>query len=172
MKVLSVVAVMLTFLFVGNANAQTLKVGVVDLEKIVTEMPEFKKSEKELEVLRNKYTAELETRSKQFQSDVSDYQKQKSMMPVTQQQSTEQKLQQTQMELQQYQMEKFGQQGEISTKRMEALKVLEEKIMDFIEKVAKKEKLTLVLNKKLGVLYADNKFDITYKVLDIIKTGK
>jgi len=172
MKLFSILTIMFAIVFTGQANAQSLKVGVVDVEKIVSEMPEYQKSEKEIESLSKTYQADLQAKTMKLQTEFENYQKQKSMMPITQQEATEKELQTQQMELQKFQNEKFGQQGELAAKRNAALKILEEKIMNYIEKIAKKEKLNLILNKKLGVLYSDKKFDITYKVLDLINTGK
>ena len=110
--------------------------------------------------------ADLEARFK-------DYQKQKAMMPADQQQQTEQELQALNQQILQFQQMKFGQNGEVQQTQMKMLEPLRAKIKDAIDDVTKAENLTLILDKSTEtVLFADDKFDITFKVLDTLKRGK
>lgn len=93
-------------------------------------------------------------------------------MTQDQQLATEQELQALNQQVMQFQQTKFGQQGELAMKRLELLQPLRNKIKEAIDKVAAAEKLTIVLDSSTeSVLFADDKLDITFKVLDMLKRG-
>jgi outer membrane protein len=154
------------------ANAQAVKIGVVDSEKIVMELPEALEADKLLKDLSKTYQDSLMKLDQNVKVLYQEYQSQSAMMTDQQKQAKEQIIVQLQQEMQAFNQEKFGQQGEIYQKRMELLKPIREKVTKAIEDVAKKEKITIVLEKNTGiVLYSDNKYDITFKVLDLLKRG-
>lgn len=159
--------------FVGFTALQAqMKVGVVDLDEIGKNMVEAKDAEKVMAERSKKVQDTLQIMQAKFEEDLAGYQKQKSMMPVEQQQAKEQDLQAQQMAFQQYYQDKLGQQGELAQLRAELLLPIREKINVAIEKVAKEEKISIVLDKaNPTLLYADDALDITFKVLDQLKRG-
>jgi outer membrane protein len=64
--------------------------------------------------------------------------------------------------------------GEYYRKNDELLQPIKDQIMKGIEEAAKKEGLTFVFDKAGDVilLYADQTYDITFTVLDMLKRGK
>ena len=141
------------------AQKSELKIGVVDIEVILKEIG-------------TKWQDTLLTMKKDFDDKVATYQKQKSLKTPAQQQQEEESLQQLQMQLMQYQEAKFGQQGELAVMREQYLDPIRAKVKTAIDKVSKDEKISLVFDKSSSaLLYFDDKFDLTYKVLDIIKRG-
>lgn len=161
------------FLFSKTANAQKgLKIGVVDIETIVKTMPEAATADKKLQDLSKKYRDSLVSLEKKFNSKMEKYNKQKAMMTPKQQKKEEQSLQQIQMDYQKFQQEKLGAQGELAQTREKLLSPIRKKVKIAIEKIAKKEKMSFVLDKSTPILlYAEDKYDITFSVLDLIKRG-
>jgi Skp family chaperone for outer membrane proteins len=160
----------LSALFAQQAPA--LKIGIVDIEVILKEMPEAVDADKRLKEIGTKWQDSLLAMKKTFDDKVALYQKQKSMKTAEQQQKEEEALQNLQMQLMQYQETKFGQNGELNITREKFLDPIRNKVRTAIQKVAKDEKISLVLDKtSQAILYFDDKFDLTYKVLDNIKRG-
>jgi outer membrane protein len=157
----------------GQANAQKqFKVGFVNVELIVTEMPEAQEADKMLKELGQKYQDTLLALQSEFEKRMKDYNKQKSMMPADKQAQEEEALKSLQMQIMQFREEKFGQTGEISQLREQYLAPIREKVRDAIEKVANEEGMSVVLDKgSSAVLFNKEKLEITYKVLDRIKRG-
>lgn len=112
---------------------------------------------------------------KDLQSKLEDYQKQQGMMTDPKKKEQEQKLYEQDGQIKQLQQQKFGQGGEIAQQRDKIFAPVREKIVKAIQSVAKEEKMNFVLDKTPDVsivLYADQQFDITFKVLDRLKRGK
>lgn len=167
----SVFILAILFLSFSATQAQ-MKVGVVDLDEIGKNMVEAKDAEKLLAERTKKVQDTLTQMQAKLEEEFAAYQKQKSMMPLEQQQAKEQDLQAQQIGLQQYYQDKLGQQGEIVQLRMDLLAPIREKIEKAIDKVAKEENLTIVLDKaNPALLYSQDSLDITFKVLDQLKRG-
>ena len=79
-----------------------------------------------------------------------------------------------QQDIEAFQQEKFGQpNGEYFIRQEQLISPIREKIMNAIEVIKNEEGYHFVFDKSndLFLLYADPKFDITYRVLDKLKRG-
>lgn len=155
-----------------STNAQNLKIGIVDVAVVVESMPEAAQGEKYIKEISTKYQDTLLSMQKNLEEKLAQYRKQQTMMPKDQQQKTEEELQGQNQQLMMYQQSKFGQTGELAKIRENVLTPLREKVVSAIKEVAKAEKMNFVFDKtNASVLYAEDKFDITYSVIDKIKRG-
>jgi len=71
----------------------------------------------------------------------------------------------------QYREQKFGQNGELFQKQEEFMKPIQNKIFNALEKIAKDEGYDFVFDKsgEILLLYANEKYDLTNKVLQALK---
>lgn len=171
-SVAAVCAVLMLISFSQQVVAQQ-KIGYVNSEKVLSELPEAKIAQGNLESVVKGWQDELEKMSKSLQAKYEDYQKQQSMMNDQAKQAKQKELVDEEQKINQYKQEKFGAQGELAVQREKVMKPIQEKVFKAIEKVAKTEKLSFVLDKAtdVPVLYADPAFDYTYKVIDLLKRG-
>jgi len=169
---LVVVALLLS---VNNVKAQKekpLKIGIVDVEMIVKELPEAMEADKKLQELAQTFRDSLLSIEKIFAGKMEQYNKQKTMMNLEQQKKEEESLQQIQIEYQKFQQEKLGAQGELAQTREKLLAPIREKVRSAIQSVAKKETMNFVLDKASPMLlFAEDQFDITFSVMDLLKRG-
>ncbi len=141
--------------------------GVVDINLIVEQMPEAKDADAKLKEMQKTLQDTLVKMQETFQKKVDDYQKKKTMMPADQQQKQEQALLEEQQKMQQFYNERLN---EIQNKREEFLEPIRNKVKSAIQSVAKEENLPIVFDKG-NLLFSEDKYDITFKVLDKIKRG-
>lgn len=153
-----------------TANAQAVKLGYVDTETILKQLPDALEADKKLKDVASKYQDTL----KKFEDDLKNryeaYKKQEAMMTPDAKKKEEDALKGIQQVYMQYQEEKFGQTGEVARMRETFMTPIREKILTTIKEVSKEEKISFVFDKtNPGLLYAEEKADITFKVLDKIK---
>lgn len=163
------------FLSCGLLFAQTEKIGYVDSQIILTQLPAAIKAQGELDALTNKWTATLDSMNQALQQAYDDYQKQANTMTEENKLTVQQTLVEKQQTMENFRREKFGQQnGEIYRKNEEIFAPIKENIFKSIEEVAKREGMKFVFDKagEVILLYADPQYDITYQVLDNLKRGK
>ena len=163
-------------LFAGSTfiSAQTQKLGYVDSQVILAQLPEAIKAQGDLNAFSNSLTAHLDSMRADYQKALANYQKKANTMPEKEKQSVQQKLVNQENEVVNYNREKFAQgTGEIYKKQDEIFGPVKSKIYKAIKDVAKKEDVKFVFDKAGDVilLYADPASDLTYKVLDYLKTG-
>jgi outer membrane protein len=166
----------MVFFLAGSAviSAQSQKLGYVDSQKILTQLPEAIKAQGDLDALSNLWSAHLDSMRADYQQALADYQKKADLMPDQEKQATQQKLVNQENEVVTYNRQKFAQgTGEIYKKQDEIFGPVKSKIYKAIKEVAIKEGMKFVFDKAGDVvlLYADSAFDLTYKVLDYLNTG-
>lgn len=171
------ISLLLFFFLLTSANifAQSgAKIGHVDSEVILQQLPEAIKAQGELDALISKWNAEIDTLTLKLQQEFQDYQKQAANMPEAKRAEVEQQLVQKQRAIEELRRSRFSQGGEVYKKQDELLKPVKEKVFKAIEEVAKDEGMQYVFDKTgdILLLYADSQFDITFKVLDKLKRGK
>lgn len=166
--------VLCAIVFVLQTNAQQkatsqvpLAFGVVDVNVILEQLPEAKDADAKLKEMQKSLQDTIMKMQEALQKKVDSYLKQKSLMPADQQQKQEQALQEEQQKMQQFYNEKLT---EIQNKREEFLDPIRNKVKSAIQSVAKEENLSIVFDKG-NILFSEDKYDITFKVLDKIKRG-
>jgi outer membrane protein len=169
--------VLVALLFSGSfiQAQQPLKIGYVDSQVILTQLPEAIKAQGDLDALTNKWTAQIDSMTKELQESYADYQKQQGTMKEDKKQQVQQQLVEKQQTIEGFRRQKFAQgQGEIYKENEKIFAPIKEKIYKTISDVAKKEGMQFVFDKTGDVLllYADSSFDITYQVIDSLKRGK
>ncbi|MBR9975883.1 MAG: OmpH family outer membrane protein [Bacteroidetes bacterium] len=157
-----------------TAGAQNLKIGFVDSQKIFEGLPEAQEVQTQLDAQLGLWQDTLDIMARSFQTDFEAYQAQQGMMSEEAKQTKQQELMRMQQEVTDYRTRKFGQTGDAARLRQSMLQPLQAKVLKAIEEVAKQEKLNFVFDKiedAAMLLYAEAKFDYTFKVLDYLKRG-
>ncbi len=166
-----------------NLTFAQVKVGYVDSEVIIKQLPEAQEVQKKLEALQKQYLdtitakeSDLKTKADDFKTKYENAQKQAEAgtLNADQLKALETELGALQVEIQKeeqdfYEYKQQVQQLLIST-QAELFKPVKEKIIDVIGQVAKELKYNFVLDKSgETLLYGDKEMDLTFKVLDKLK---
>jgi outer membrane protein len=165
---------LISLLFLGsNIWAQNLKLGFVDSQVILTQYSEAIKAQGDLDALTNRWSAQVDSMTLDYQQALADYQKQANTMTEERKLEAQQNLIAKEQTILDFRRQKFGQTGEIYQRQEEIFNPVKMKIYAAIEHVAKAEGMQFVFDKSgdIILLYADSAFDITYQVLDRLKRG-
>jgi outer membrane protein len=182
-KYLTAIIAIVSCLFQGEAFSQ-IKVGYVDSEVILKQLPEAQKVQSQLEGLQKLYLDTIQTRETELKSKAETFKAEYDAA----QKKVESGAVTTEAEMKALQEEIGGMQQEIQTlgegldnykqtvqnsllqTQAELFKPVKEKITKTIEDVAKSMKINFVFDKADGtMIYGDKDFDITFKVLDKLK---
>ena len=174
MKKYFVIAAVL-FFAAGFVSAQTQqKIGFVDSQIILTQLPEAIKAQGDLDALANSWTNQLDSMTQSLQQEYADYQKQANTMPEDKRTAAQQTLIQKEQNIQEFRRQKFAQQtGELYKRQEEIFNPIKERIYKAIQEVAAAEGMQFIFDKSgdIILLYADPTFDMTYRVMDKLKRG-
>ena len=151
-----------------------LKVAVVDVEKIAKELPEAIEADKKLTEVKNRMLDTIKVMEQKFKDKYEAYTKGRAMMTADAQKKEEEDLRGMQAAYSAFQEENFGNQGSLVRKRNELLQPVLAKIQEAIQAVSKEEGLSFVFDKAASavLVFADDKYDVTFKIIDHMKRAK
>tara|TARA_R110001583_G_scaffold177418_2_gene332632 strand:- start:131347 stop:131865 length:519 start_codon:yes stop_codon:yes gene_type:complete len=159
---------LLALVFVGTSvSAAELKIGVVNAGAVLDQSPQKTQALSRLEKEFSARGKSLEGKLKALRADQDKLSKDGAILGADEQKSKERKILSDQRELKRLQDEYSE---DLSIRRNEELRKLEQKIAQTIVDLAKKESYDLVVYQ--GVIYASDKVDMTAKVLALLKAQK
>jgi outer membrane protein len=165
MKTLITSLFILIFASANVMAADAPKIAYVSVEKILTEAPQVQAvNDSMLERFGGRKT-ELQEMEKEINEMQEDYKRNELVM-------TEDKLNELKNDviakIQEFKQKEAVLQQEVATVRNQELAVLQQSVRSIIEDIAKSEKYDLILTSE-GVAYANDKLDISNKVLERMK---
>ena len=156
----------LFFIFTTSVFSAELKIGIVDVNKILKEAPQTISANKKLEKEFGSRTEKLKAKIQALQADEKKYQKESLTLSDDQRDKTEKSLQQRRIEAQRLEREL---REDMDLRRREEIGDLQEKINLTIDKIAADEKYDLILYN--GIAFASANVDITNQIIKALGGG-
>lgn len=145
-----------------------VKIGYVDSETIMKQLPEAQEAQRKVDVLIQQWQAELQRMKDEWKSKYDEYERRKLILTDEARAQMERELSELDRKIADFQMQKFGPDGELYRKQDELVKPIQNKIFNAIKEVAVEEGFDFVFDKsgEILLLYANEKYDLTQKVLN------
>lgn len=145
-----------------TAFSQETKVGTIDVDFILGQMPEIEGVQKQVQDYKKELEVELQKKMKALEDGVKVYQTEEPSLTILQK-----KKKQDSLVAMENDIGKFQQNGNqlILIKQEEYMQPLYKKVGAALEKVAQAAGYTQVLLRDNNVVYVDNRFDLTMAVL-------
>ncbi len=142
--------------------AQETKVGTIDIDFVLSKMPEIKGVDQQVQDYKKGLENELQKKIEDFQLKVSAYKADEANLTINQKQVRQDSLVNLENDI-----TKFQQNGNqlILIKQEEFMQPLYTIVGDALEKIAQAGGYTQVLLRDNSVVYVDNRFDLTIAVL-------
>ena len=152
-------------------NFAQLKIGYVDSNTILKELPDAQDAQKTIDALVQEWKDELQKMQKELDAKSADFEKRKLIMSDNKRLEVENEITKMKNDTNNYRQSKFGFQGELYTQQEEIMKPVQNKIFLAIESVAEDEELDYVFDRSGDILflYANEDYDITSLVLELLK---
>jgi outer membrane protein len=164
-KVILVASFFLTVL--GTSAQQGLKMGYVDTDYILSNIPEYKAAEKELDKVSVDWQKEVEAKYNEIDKLYKSYQADAILLTDDMKKKRENEIINKEKEAKDLQKQHFGVDGDLFKKRQELVKPIQDKVFSAIKAVAEKSGLGMILDKsgQVAILYANSKYDKSDDVL-------
>lgn len=159
------------FLFIAGAAFAQLKIGYVDSDTILDQIPDAQDAQQKLDALISEWQEELRKMESEFQKKYNDYEERKLIMSEQKRVEKEKELVKMEDDIAKYRQQKFGVNGELFKNQEEVMKPVHNKIFNVIQEVAEEEDLDFVFDRSGDILflYAKEEYDITSLVIDKLK---
>ncbi len=157
----------LTIVLFAGMFSYAQKFACVDSEYILNNLPEYKQAQKELEEVSMQWQKDIENKLAEVDRMYKSYQAEALLLPEDLKTKKENEIVAAEKEAKALQKQRFGSEGDLSKKRSELIKPIQDKIYNAIEKIAKEKNYSLILDKASGatVLFVDSKTDVSDLVL-------
>lgn len=149
------------------AQGGAAKFGYVDTDYIMSQIPEFKAAQSELEKTSMQWQKEIEAKFSEVDKLNKAYQADAILLTDDMKKKREIEIGNREKEAKDLQKQRFGVDGEFYKKRQELVKPIQDKVYNAIKAVAEKNALGFILDKsgQVSILYANSKYDKSDDVL-------
>ena len=150
---------------IGTLSAQ--KIGYINTEEILNEIPDYVEAQNQLNALSDKYRATIDAELEKIERLYQNYQSNRNTMNATQRQNFENEIISKERVVQEKQKIYFGEDGIMAKKAEELLSPIRNEVDKAIEEVAKLGGYDLIVDLAAlqGVVYKNENLDLTRFVL-------
>lgn len=170
MKITSISSLLL-FLLINTVSSAQLKIGYVDSNTIMDNLPDVEDARQKIDALIQEWQNELKKMESDLKAKQDDYEKRK--LILTEQTSSEMlaEISKLEKDIKEFRDKKFGANGELFVKQDELMKPIQNKVFNVIKEIALEEDLDFVFDRSgdFLFLYAKEEYDLTAKVLERLK---
>ena len=166
-------------LFVGlcvavlsGAGFAQMKIGHINSEAIMQNLPEAQDAQKSLDAMVAQWEGELKKMQDDWKKKYDDYDRRKLILTDQTRMETERQLRELDQQISDFRNKKFGQNCELFQKQNDVMKPIQNKIFKVLEEIAKDDGYDYVFDKSgdILLLYATEKHDLTEQVLRRMKS--
>lgn len=159
------------FLFLASILSYELEAqrfGYVDANFILSQMPDYKAAEEEVDALSKAWQEEISKMKSEIQTMYDELKAEEVLLTKEMVDERRKKIKVKEEALKEYQQKTFGYDGLLFLKRQELIQPVQDKIYEAIEDIARQKKLHIMFDKSgdLVMLYTDPRYDYTDFVLE------
>lgn len=149
------------------------KIGVVDTEYILNQMPKYKEAKQRLDAQIKTWQQELQALQSEYQRKKAAFESEKVLLVGEQLKQREKEVLDLERNIKTTTSLRFGIDGEAQELRTTLVQPFQDKIWNAIQQVAEKRLLGIVLDKNDNrVLFLNKRYDYTERVLDLLLERK
>lgn len=157
-----------SILLIASTFTFSQKYAYIDSEYILSNIPEYKDAQNEIDNLSKQWQKEIEQKLKEVDNMYKAFQNESVLLPEEMKKKRENEIIAAEKEAKELQKKRFGKDGDLFKKRQDLIKPIQDKVYNAIEKRAQEKNFVFVFDKagSLTIIYADAKYDISDEILD------
>src|SRR6185437_4131445 len=150
------------------------KMGYVDTEFILNQIPEYKAAKAETDKIAVDWQKEIEAKYSEINKLNEIYQVEKILLTDELCKKREKIIEDKKNDVKTLEQQRFGTEGDLFKKRMELMKPIQDKVYNAVKSVAEKSKLAIVFDRAndLLLLHVNPKYDKSEEVLAFLGVSK
>lgn len=151
----------------GNVSAQSQKIGYVDTDYILKNIPAYQAAQAQLDKISADWQKEIENIYMQVDKMYKDFQSEKILLTEEMKIKRENEIIAKEKEAKNLQKKYFGKDGELFKKRQELVKPIQDEVFNAIKDIAVQGNFAIIFDiaGNANMLYTDPKFDKSDEVL-------
>lgn len=164
----SILLVTLVTLFAANSALAQQKIGYIDSELILQNVPDYATVQQNLDRSAQEWNNEMKKMETEVEESFREYQARELLYTAEEKKKSQERIMQLEQELEQYRIRYFGPEGQLFKDQQNLMKPIQEKILVAIEEVATEGGYDYVFDKSGDILflYVRDQYDLSLDVLD------
>ena len=147
-----------------------VKIGYIDTEYILQNLPEFNQVSSRLEEKAQDWKEEIDKRSREIDQKKESLNSERILLTKEMIEEIEEEITIDLEELSEYQQKRFGPRGDLIIQKKQLIQPIQDQIFNAIKEIAKNKKYDFIFDKSADIvmLYSDKRFDISDQILRTI----
>ena len=147
-----------------------VKIGYIDTEYILQNLPEFNQVSSRLEEKAQDWKEEIDKRSREIDQKKESLNSERILLTKEMIDEIEEEITIDLEELSEYQQKRFGPRGDLIIQKKQLIQPIQDQIFNAIKEIAKNKKYDFIFDKSADIvmLYSDKRYDISDQILRTI----
>lgn len=170
--------ILLVIMFVSamaHAQSRGIKIGYIDMEYILQNVPDYSEAKNQLEQKAQKWKQEIETKKNEIAGLKETLATERALLTKELLEEREEEIAFQEKELLDYQEKRFGPKGDLTLQRAVLAQPVQDQVFNAAQDIAEAKKYDFIFDKTsdLTILFAAKRYDISDQVLRVInRTSK
>lgn len=171
MNYIKLLAITLTTLFI-QVNAQAQKFALVDVNRILENLEDYKKAQDELDKIAAIWKQEIAVEYDKIKAMYNKYQAEQVLLTEDQKKQREEEIMNREKEARKMQKDKFGDDGQLFKKRQDLVRPIQDKVLAAIQDFAALRGFDAIFDTSgsAGIIFYNKDLDKTEEILKKFKT--
>ena len=147
-----------------------IKIGYIDTEYILENLPEYNQISKRLEEKAGDWKKEIEERSRKIDQKKESLKSERILLTIEMIEEVEEEILIEEEELSEYQQKRFGPRGDLIIQKQQLIQPIQDQIFNAIRELAKSRNYDFIFDKSADIvmLYSDKRYDVSDQILRTI----
>jgi Skp family chaperone for outer membrane proteins len=169
-KYFAITILALSAVFQANAQSRGIKIGYIDMEYILQNVPDYSEAKSQLEQKAQKWKQEIETKKVEIAKLKDALKTERALLTKELIDERDEEIKFQEDELLAFQQKKFGPDGDLITQKSVLVKPIQDQVFTAVQDIAEAKKFDYVFDKSsdLTMLFAAKRYDISEQVIRVI----
>jgi len=160
----------LFFVFQSNAQSRGVKIGFIDMNYILENVPDYSEAKSQLEQKAQKWKQDIEAKKIDIAKLKDALKTERALLTKELIDEREEEIKFQEDELLDFQQKKFGPDGDLITQKAVLVKPIQDQVFTAVQDIAEAKKYDFVFDKSsdLTMLFAAKRYDISDQVIRVI----
>lgn len=169
-KYFLILILILSTVYQANAQSKGVKIGYIDMEYILQNVPDYSEAKSQLEQKAQKWKQDIETKKIEIAKLKDALKTEKALLTKELIDEREEEIKFQENELLDFQQKKFGPNGDLITQKAVLVKPIQDQVFTAVQDIAEAKKYDFVFDKAsdLTMLFSAKRYDISDQVIRVI----
>jgi Skp family chaperone for outer membrane proteins len=169
------VVVMLLATYSSNAQRSNIRIGYIDTEYILENIPEYTEVLSQLDVKVQKWKGDIDLKLRDIEKKKLDLRNERVLLTKELIEEKEEDIKAEEAEILDYQQKRFGPNGDLIIQKQKLIEPIQDQVLTAVQELAKAKKYDFIFDKSADVvmMYSNKRYDLSdFIVRTITRTAK